>query len=261
MGPGQREQQLQRRARAAPDSSRDSVLTEMPVAADRSASVISRCWRSARSRGPTAASVRSSRRPWPSVCHIGNDSLPICAVRPHGRRRRSIDSDERHGRAYDVVVVGGGAAGLSGALMLARSRRSVLVIDAGAPRNAPAEGVHGLLAPRRDRRRPSCWSSAGRRSRGYGGEVVTGRGRRAVGRDGDGFAVTLADGRSRVAPAGCWSPPGWSTSCPTCPGCASAGAATCCTARTATAGRSATRRSACWRPGRWRCTRRCCSGS
>ena len=47
---------------------------------------------------------------------------------------------------YDVVVVGGGAAGLSGALMLARSRRSVVVIDAGTPRNAPAEGVHGLLA-------------------------------------------------------------------------------------------------------------------
>ena len=47
---------------------------------------------------------------------------------------------------WDVVVIGGGAAGLSGALMLARARRSVLVIDAGAPRNAPADGVHGLLA-------------------------------------------------------------------------------------------------------------------
>ena len=47
---------------------------------------------------------------------------------------------------YDVIVVGGGAAGLSGALMLARSKRSVLVIDAGTPRNAPADGVHGLEA-------------------------------------------------------------------------------------------------------------------
>ena len=44
---------------------------------------------------------------------------------------------------YDVVAIGGGAAGLGGALMLGRSRRSVLVIDAGEPRNAPASGVHG----------------------------------------------------------------------------------------------------------------------
>ena len=39
---------------------------------------------------------------------------------------------------YDVVVVDSGAAGLNGALALARSRRSVLVVDAGDPRNAPA---------------------------------------------------------------------------------------------------------------------------
>lgn len=45
----------------------------------------------------------------------------------------------------DAVVIGGGAAGLNGALMLARSRRSVVVIDGGTPRNAPADGVHGLL--------------------------------------------------------------------------------------------------------------------
>ena len=53
---------------------------------------------------------------------------------------------------YDVVVVGGGAAGLSGAVALARSRRSVLVVDAGDPRNAPAAHVHNFLsrdAPRR----------------------------------------------------------------------------------------------------------------
>jgi choline dehydrogenase-like flavoprotein len=43
-------------------------------------------------------------------------------------------------------VIGGGAAGLSGALTLARARRSVLVLDAGEPRNAPAAGVHGFLS-------------------------------------------------------------------------------------------------------------------
>ncbi len=48
---------------------------------------------------------------------------------------------------YDVVVIGGGAAGLSGAVALARSRRSVLLLDAGDPRNAPAGHVHNFLSP------------------------------------------------------------------------------------------------------------------
>ena len=46
---------------------------------------------------------------------------------------------------YDVVVIGGGAAGLAGALALGRSRRSVLVVDSGEPRNAPADHVHNYL--------------------------------------------------------------------------------------------------------------------
>ncbi|MGB6022929.1 MAG: NAD(P)-binding protein, partial [Ornithinimicrobium sp.] len=45
----------------------------------------------------------------------------------------------------DVVVVGGGPAGLSAAKILARSRRSALVVDAGDVRNAPAAGVHNYL--------------------------------------------------------------------------------------------------------------------
>lgn len=47
--------------------------------------------------------------------------------------------------AYDVVVIGGGAAGLAGALALGRSRRTVLVVDSGEPRNAPAGHVHNYL--------------------------------------------------------------------------------------------------------------------
>jgi thioredoxin reductase len=74
---------------------------------------------------------------------------------------------------YDVVVIGGGAAGLSGAVALARSRRTVLVVDAGQPRNAPADGVHNYLG--REGSPPADLLSAGRAElAGYGGEVVDG---------------------------------------------------------------------------------------
>jgi len=96
--------------------------------------------------------------------------------------------------SYDVVVVGGGAAGLSGALMLGRSRRRVVVIDSGAPRNAPAAGVHGFLS--RDGMSPAELLATGRAEvRRYGGQVVDGE-VAAAARDGEGFTVDLADGRS-----------------------------------------------------------------
>ena len=46
----------------------------------------------------------------------------------------------------DVLVVGGGVAGLSAALMLGRSHRDVVVVDAGHPRNAPAHQMHNVLS-------------------------------------------------------------------------------------------------------------------
>jgi thioredoxin reductase len=102
------------------------------------------------------------------------------------------------GETVDAVVIGGGAAGLNGALMLARSRRSVLVIDSGTPRNAPAEGVHGLLGL--DGTPPAELLRTGREEvRRYGGQVVTGEVTSAVPADpsaeGDPrFTVTLAGG-------------------------------------------------------------------
>ncbi|MGW1992206.1 NAD(P)/FAD-dependent oxidoreductase [Embleya sp. NPDC001921] len=98
-------------------------------------------------------------------------------------------------RRYDVVVVGGGAAGLSAALTLGRARRSVLVVDAGQPRNAPAHGVHNFLGS--EGIAPAELLANGRREvAGYGGELTRGTVagvRRAA--DGD-FRVGLVDGRS-----------------------------------------------------------------
>ncbi|TCM41124.1 NAD(P)/FAD-dependent oxidoreductase [Kribbella sp. VKM Ac-2568] len=99
---------------------------------------------------------------------------------------------------YDVIVVGGAAAGLNGALALVRSRRSVLVIDNGTPRNAPAEHVHNYLS--RDGVPPSELYAIGRAEvTGYGGEVTSGTVTtvtRPTSTPEDGFVVELDDGRS-----------------------------------------------------------------
>ncbi|WP_217923458.1 NAD(P)/FAD-dependent oxidoreductase [Miltoncostaea oceani] len=93
----------------------------------------------------------------------------------------------------DCIVVGGGAAGLSAALVLGRARRSTLVIDAGAPSNAPAHGIGGLLG--NDGRPPADFYAAGRRELAAypsvalrAGEVVAGA------RAGDRITLTLSDG-------------------------------------------------------------------
>ena len=99
-------------------------------------------------------------------------------------------------QAYDVVVVGGGAAGLSAAVALSRARRSVLVVDAGEPRNAPAGHVHNYLA--REGSPPDELLAAGRAEvEGYGGTVVRGTVAAIERSDGShGFRAVLADGRA-----------------------------------------------------------------
>jgi thioredoxin reductase len=75
---------------------------------------------------------------------------------------------------YDVVVIGGGAAGLSGAVTLGRSRRRVLVVDAGEPRNAPAGHVHSFLT--RDGTPPAELYAAGQAEVArYGGQAEAGQ--------------------------------------------------------------------------------------
>lgn len=91
---------------------------------------------------------------------------------------------------FDVVVVGGGAAGLSAALVLGRARRRVAVVDAGSPRNAPAAHMQGFLS--RDGMPPAELLAAGRAEvAGYGVELIADR----VAGIEAGFVVRLGGGR------------------------------------------------------------------
>ncbi|MEU9052488.1 NAD(P)/FAD-dependent oxidoreductase [Streptomyces sp. NPDC048384] len=94
---------------------------------------------------------------------------------------------------YEVIVVGGGAAGLSAALVLGRARRRTLVVDAGEPRNAPAAHMQGYLA--RDGMSPAEFLAVGREEIArYGVELV--RDTAVDVTRGEDFAVELASGRS-----------------------------------------------------------------
>jgi len=97
---------------------------------------------------------------------------------------------------HDVIIVGGGAAGLSAALVLSRARRRVVVVDAGAPRNAPAAQMQGFLS--RDGMPPSELLAAGRAEVvAYGAEIVTATVQQllaADSTDAPAFVARLADG-------------------------------------------------------------------
>ena len=98
---------------------------------------------------------------------------------------------------FDVIVVGGGPAGLSAALMLGRCRRRVLVCDAGQPRNRHAQALHGYLT--RDGVPPLAFNALGREELiPYGIEFRTVGVTDARLCDG-GFLVSLADGAEEAS--------------------------------------------------------------
>lgn len=94
---------------------------------------------------------------------------------------------------YDAVIVGGGPAGLSAALVLGRARRRVLVIDSGRPANAVSHGVGGLLGQARVD--PAQLRAAGREQLVRHPTVeVRDDAVAAIDRDATGFAVSLERG-------------------------------------------------------------------
>jgi thioredoxin reductase len=97
-------------------------------------------------------------------------------------------------KTYDVAIIGGGAAGLSAALVLGRARRRVVVVDAGEPRNAPAEHMQGFIS--RDGTPPAELLTAARAEvLRYGVEIVEDRVVEAT----TGFSLRLATGQTLTA--------------------------------------------------------------
>jgi thioredoxin reductase len=124
-----------------------------------------------------------------------------CRLRDHPVISATISQLDCHlhhfARMFDVIVIGGGPAGLSAALMLGRCRRRVLVCDDEKPRNARSRALHGYLT--RDGVEPGRLNELGRAElAGYDVEfrpiAVT-----AVTRCPDRFDVALADGRTEDA--------------------------------------------------------------
>lgn len=94
---------------------------------------------------------------------------------------------------FEVVVIGAGPAGLQAALVLARARRRVLVLDAGRPRNAAAAHLHAYLS--RDGMQPGELLRIGREEvLSYGGHIRSGTVEAVDRQNGGTFTVTLADG-------------------------------------------------------------------
>jgi thioredoxin reductase len=97
-------------------------------------------------------------------------------------------------KLYDVVIIGGGVAGLSAAVSLSTALRSVVVVDAGTPRNAASSALHGFLS--REGMQPLELLAAGREEvLAYGGEILQGTAAGAE-RCQDNLRVRLEDGSS-----------------------------------------------------------------
>ncbi|MGK8464997.1 NAD(P)/FAD-dependent oxidoreductase [Nocardia cyriacigeorgica] len=112
-----------------------------------------------------------------------------------------MEQDNASDILFDVVIVGGGAAGLTAAQVLGRARRRVAVVDSRDPRNGSAEHMHGYLT--RDGMPPAELITTGRHeARNYEVELIDGNVIEIAWRGADpGFVVQMSDGRELEARA------------------------------------------------------------
>ncbi|MFH8337776.1 NAD(P)/FAD-dependent oxidoreductase [Streptomyces sp. AM6-12] len=102
-------------------------------------------------------------------------------------------NDTTNRTSYDVIVIGGGAGGLNAALVLARARRSVVVVDSGEPRNAPSAHMHSFLS--RDGVPPLSVLETGRAEIArYGAVLLKGQVDQVEAGEPGGYVVRLAGG-------------------------------------------------------------------
>jgi len=102
-------------------------------------------------------------------------------------------------KRYDIAVVGGGPAGLSAALWLARYLHKVVVVDSGDPRNWETRGINGYLG-HQGIRSPDLRAIGHAECAEYGVEFVGGIVDEAINETGELFAICLRDGSTIEAP-------------------------------------------------------------
>ena len=109
--------------------------------------------------------------------------------------KSNAGTDGQAMETYDVAIVGGGPAGLTASIWLARYLHSVVVVDSGDPRNWETRGVNGFLG--HPNIRPAELRGMGRdEARRHGVHFVDAVCECVAQRDEDHFELTLADGRA-----------------------------------------------------------------